>query len=119
LFGATPADAVKLNSWKNVDSVWAKVQQELQDAASSKVEIHLDHKVSIAKSELEPGSYQIVLLQGEANRGELYFFPSNAVNTEQLAAVAPLEIAQPTNDENKLQVDYKQDIKGNLKISNI
>jgi hypothetical protein len=105
--------------WKNVDAVWAKVKQELQDAASSKVEIRLDHKVSIAKSDLEPGTYQIVLLQREANRGELYFFPGNAVNTEQLAAVAPVEIAQPTNDENKLQVDYKQDINGNLKISNI
>jgi hypothetical protein len=105
--------------WKNVETEWARVKQELQDAAPNKVEIRLDHRVSIGKSDLEPGTYQIVLLRRQTNRGELYFFPGNDVNTEQLAALSTVEIAQPENGENKVQIEYKQDINGRSKISSI
>jgi len=105
--------------WKNLDTEWVKVQQELKSAESTKVPIRLERKVRIVKSDLEPGAYQIILLEGETNRGELYFFPGDEVNVEHLAAVAAVEIALPAKGDENVQVDYKQDASGKTTISSI
>lgn len=105
--------------WKNLDTEWVKVQQELKGAESSKIPIRLERKVRIAKSDLEPGSYQIILLQRDANRGELYFFPGDDINIQRLAAVATVEITLLAGGDEKLQVDYKQDASGKTTISSV
>jgi len=103
--------------WKNVHSEWAKVQQELKVAEPSKLTIRLERRVKIATSDLEPGTYQIVLLERESNRGELYFFPGNAVDTERLAAVALVRIEPSAKGSSLPQVDYKQGPDGKITIS--
>jgi hypothetical protein len=84
----------------------------------ARIPIQLEHKVRIAKSDLEPGTYQIVLLEGENNRGELYFFPGNDVNVERLAAVVAVDIA-PAEGNDKLQLNYKLDASGKTTISSL
>ena len=105
--------------WKNLDTEWAKVQQELKAAESGKAEIHLDRKVKMMKSDLGPGTYQIVLLDREVNQGELYFFPGDEVNTEMLAAVVPVEIATMAGGASTPEVEYKQGVDGMTTISAI
>ena len=105
--------------WKNLDEEWVKVQHELKNAEPSKIAIGLDRRVTIAKVDLEAGIYEIIVLEREANRGELYFFLGSDVNIDRLAAVTEVEIVRPANDESKFQVDYKQDAGGKTKISSI
>ncbi len=104
--------------WKNLDTEWEKVQQELKREAGNNIPVRLDRKVRIAKSDLKPGTYQLVLLEREGNRGELYFFPGNQVNIEHLAAVAMIEIA--TIDDTKADpISYKEDENGVTTLSEI
>jgi hypothetical protein len=105
--------------WKNLDAEWEKVQQELKREAANKISVRLDRKVRIAKSDLQPGAYQVVLLEREGNHAELYFFPGNQVNVEHLAAVALVETATPTNDTEAGPVNYKEDKNGITTISEI
>lgn len=104
--------------WKNLDTEWEKVQQELKREGANKISVRLDHKVRILKSDLKPGIYQIVLLEREANHGELYFFPGNQIDIEHLAAVAVVQIESLVSDT-KEQVSYKQDKNGITTISDI
>lgn len=104
--------------WKNLDVEWGKVQEELKREEPNKIEIQLDRKVRIAQSDLEAGTYQIVLLEREANRGELYFFPGNDISAEHLAAVAPVEVAQRPN-QGPVKIEYKQGAKPSTAISTI
>lgn len=113
-----PLEKATAKPWKNLDAEWVKIQQELKNAESSKIPIQLERKVRIAKSDLEPGTYQIVLLEGENNRGELYFFPGNDVNVERLAAVVAVDIA-PAEGNDKLQLNYKLDASGKTTISSL
>jgi len=84
--------------WKNLHTEWTKVQQEIKVAEPNKIEARLDRKVRIADSDLESGTYQVVLLERANNHGELYFFPGKQVNAEELAAVASVEIAPSENE---------------------
>jgi len=105
--------------WKNLDTDWKRVQQEIKRAEPNKLEIRLDRKVRVAKVGLEPGTYQIVLLEREAGHGEIYFFPGSEVNAEHLAAVVSVEISPLVNEGNTPQIDYNQDLKGKSTISSI
>ncbi len=105
--------------WKNLDTEWERVQQELKREGANKISVRLDHKVRIVKSDLKPGAYQLVLLEREANHGELYFFPGNHIDIERLAAVAVVEIESLANDTETERVSYKQDKNGNTTISDI
>ena len=105
--------------WKNVDAEWAKVQQDLKNAEPNKVGIRLDRKVRVAKSDLERGTYQLVLLDREPNRGELYFFPGDEVDPERLAAVASVEIEPSVDKIGVPQVDYKEEAHGKSMILTI
>lgn len=105
--------------WRNLDTEWEKVQQELKREGANKFSLHLDRKVRIVKSDLKPGAYQLVLLEREANHGELYFFPGNHIDIERLAAVAVVEIDSLASDTKTEPVSYKQDKNGNTTISDI
>jgi len=95
-------------TWKNMDTEWAKVQQEIQSQQGSKTPIQLDRKVRVSKIELKPGRYQIVLLEREGSRGELYFFPGEQVNIEHLSVATWVEIAPPAPDATSTPVTYKE-----------
>ncbi len=105
--------------WKNLDTEWERVQQELKREGANKFSLHLDHKVRIVKSDLKPGAYQLVLLEREANHGELYFFSGNHVGIEHLAAVAVVQIESLASDTRTEPASYKQDENGNTTISDI
>jgi hypothetical protein len=103
---------------KDLDAEWLKVQAELKREEPNKIEIRLDRKVRIAKSDLEPGTYQVVLLERSAKRGEAYFFPGDEVSAEYLVAVAPVEIGQLANGSTT-KVEYKQGANRLASISTI
>jgi hypothetical protein len=105
--------------WKNLDTEWERVQQELKSAGANKISVQLAQKVRIVKSDLKPGAYQLVLLEREANRGELYFFPGNQIDIEHLAAVAVVEIEPLASGIETEQVNFKQDKNGITRISDI
>jgi hypothetical protein len=95
-------------TWKNMDTEWAKVQQEIKSQQGSKTSIQLDRKVRVSKFELKPGPYQVVLLEREGSRGELYFFPGEQVNIEHLSVATWVEIAPPVPDAASAPVTYKE-----------
>jgi hypothetical protein len=105
--------------WKNLDTEWASVQQELRREGTNKVSFRLDRRVRIVKSSLAPGTYQVVLLEREGSHGELFFFPGNQVNVEHMAAVALVEIISSTNEAGTTRVSYKRDTDGIATISDI
>jgi hypothetical protein len=103
--------------WKNLDAEWAKVQQQVP-AEGYTMFVQLDRKVRIAKADLKPGPYQLVLLKREGNQGELYFFSGNRVDIKHLAAVAMIEIA--TRDDTRVDpISYKEDESGVTTFSEI
>jgi len=105
--------------WRNLDTEWEKVRQQLKNEENKKISVHLTRAVRILKSDLKPGDYQLVLLGRDANHDELYFFPGNQVNVEHLVAVALVEIQPPEVDAKTGPVSYKQDKNGITTISEI
>ena len=103
--------------WKNLDTELANVRQFKPEQGYT-IFVQLDRKVRIAKSELKPGPYQLVLLKREANRGELYFFHGNRVDAKHLAAVATIEIAA-MDDTKADPISYKEDESGAATLSEI
>lgn len=105
--------------WKNLDTEWEKVQQTLVGGTNHKMAIRLDRIVRLEKVDLKPGFYQLVLLTQEAGRGEAYLFPNNEINIEHLAATAMVDILPLSSDTQAATVIYKEDVKGESRISEI
>jgi hypothetical protein len=94
--------------WKNMDTEWAKVRQEITSQQGSKTSIQLDRKVRVGKFDLKPGAYQVVLLEREAQRGELYFFPGEQVSIEHLSMATWVEIAPAAADAASAPVTFRK-----------
>jgi hypothetical protein len=105
--------------WRNLDTEWEKVRQQLKNEENRKISVHLTNRIRILKSDLKPGDYQLVLLGGDANHGEVYFFPRNQVNVEHLLAVALVEIQPLEGEATADPVSYMQDKNGVAAISAI
>jgi hypothetical protein len=105
--------------WKNLHTEWTRVRQELKREEPNKMEIQLDRKVRIGNSDLNSGTYQIVLLERPSNHGELYFFPGELVNADELAAVVSVEIAPGENENNAPLVDYNAGENGIATVSTL
>ncbi len=54
--------------------------------------VRLDRRVRVAGADLQPGLYQLVLIEREGNQGELCFIARNKFREERIAAVAPVRI---------------------------
>lgn len=80
-------------TWSDLPAAGRKIRMELNAAKDKKIGIRIDRKVWVGNTILNPRSYQIVVLDREANRGEIYFFAQNSVNSNKIAAATTIEIA--------------------------
>jgi hypothetical protein len=117
LFRVGPKDYTSLLSelekatgktWKNMDMEWAKVHQEITSQQGTKASIQLDRKVHVGKFDLKPGAYQVVLLEREPQRGELYFFPGEQVNIEHLSLATQVEISPAATGATAAPVTFRK-----------
>ncbi len=113
------------NGWKNLEMEEKQLQaerkqeqQELKRAKSRGTSVELDRLVRVGEAELSPGLYQIVVVEGEENKGKLYFFAGKEVDTKKIAAVALVEIVKEANDVADAEVSYKEE-DGITRISEI
>lgn len=95
--------------WKNLAQEREMVQQELKTNASRKIPVQLDRRVQLSDGVLQPGRYQLVLLERPANRGEAYFFAGDDVNVKKIAASAIVEILLESPATTDSQVEYRED----------
>ena len=89
-------------TWKNMETEWARVQQEITSRQDSKIAIQLERGVRVGDSVLKPGPYQMVLLEREKNQGEVFFFPGDQVNIEHLSAGTRVELGPAIPDSGPL-----------------
>lgn len=95
--------------WKNLAQEREMVQQELKTNAGKKIPVQLDRRVQLTDGVLQPGRYQLVLLERPANKGEAYFFAGDDVNVKKIAASAVVEILLETLPTTGSQVEYRED----------
>jgi hypothetical protein len=100
--------------WKNLVMERKRVQEELkreQEALKrekdKRMSVQLDRVVRVGVADLKPGLYQLVLLERQENKGELYFFAGKEVDTKKIAAAALVEIMTPVSDGAAAPVLYK------------
>ena len=104
--------------WKNLPAEREKLRQEIEQESDRSMPVRLDHKIWLAETNLKAGPYQLVLLQREENRGELYFFAGTKVNSRQVAGLMIVQIETLSTGVAGAQVAYK-DEQGVTMISEI
>jgi len=95
--------------WKDLAREREMVQQELKTSTGRKTPVQLDRRVQLTDGVLQPGRYQLVLLERPANRGEAYFFAGDDVNVKKIAASAVVEIHLETTPNVGAQVEYREE----------
>jgi hypothetical protein len=78
--------------WRDLPAAGRRIRMELDTAKDKKIGIRIDRKAWVGNTILNPRTYQIVVLDREDNRGEIYFFAGNSVNTNKIAAPTTIEI---------------------------
>jgi hypothetical protein len=104
--------------WRDLPAEKEKIRQEIEREKDGNIPVRLDQKVWLAETILDAGAYQLVLLQREENRGELYFFAGKNVNSSKVAGVALVEIERLSTGVVAPQVTYK-DERGATMISEV
>lgn len=95
--------------WKNLAQEREMVQQELKTNANQKIPIELDRRVQLTDGVLQPGRYQLILLERPGNKGEAYFFASNDVNVKKIAASGVVEIQAEAGTLSSPTVEYREE----------
>jgi hypothetical protein len=105
--------------WKNLESEWERLRQALAAGTNHPIPLRLDRKVRMGNVEVKPGDYQLIVLAGAANQGDVYLFSSDQVNVDHLMSTSRVEIAASSNDGQANDVIYKQDDSGVSRISEV
>ncbi len=71
--------------------------------------VRLDRRVRAAGADLQPGLYQLVLIEREGNQGELCFIARNKFREQRIAAVAPVKILSRGSDVAAIPVIYEEE----------
>ncbi len=85
-----------------------KIFQELELHEDEKFPIELDRKVYHGRAVLDPGLHQLIYLEREESRGELFFFERKKVERKRLKLAAPVEVREPAGQPTATAVNYKQ-----------
>ncbi len=71
--------------------------------------VRLDRRVRVARVDLQPGLYQLRLIEREGSQGELCFTARNKFHEERIAAVAPVKIVSFANESVAAPVVYGEE----------
>ncbi len=110
---------VRGKHWRNLPQERKRLRQELGRSKKRKIPLFVDRAVLVGESDLEPGLYQVILLQRGENRGELYFFAGKKVDSRHVAAQALVEIEKHASDHAAAQAMYSEVVGGPVTISQI
>lgn len=86
----------------------AVLHAELDREKDRKASLELTQDARVGNNLLQRGRYQIVLLERESGRGELYFFRGQKVNPKKVAATAAVTIEPYTGNSSTAQVRYQE-----------
>jgi hypothetical protein len=89
--------AVTGKPWQNLPEARQQLRMELEEAKGQKSPIQIDRAALVNEVELKPGPYQVVVLTRAEDRGEVYFFKGQDVDTGRIAAQAVV-ILKATED---------------------
>ena len=95
--------------WKDLAQEREMVQQELKTNASRKIPVELDRRVQLTDGVLQPGRYQLILLERAQGKGEAYFFAGDNVNVKKIAASAVVEVQTGAAATPGPQVQYREE----------
>ena len=93
---------------KNLAKVRAELQEELGREKHNKVSIRLDRPVWVNGKRLRPDRYQLVLLEREGVRNQLYFFRGRRVRPKKVVATTRVEIIPPKETATASRVVYEE-----------
>ncbi len=92
----------------NLAKVRAELQEELGREKHNKVSIRLDRPVWVNGKRLRPDRYQLVLLEREGVRNQLYFFRGRRVRPKKVVATTRVEIIPPKETATASRVVYEE-----------
>jgi len=98
--------AVTGKPWQNLPEARKKLRMELEEAKVRKSPIQIERAALVNEVELEPGFYQIILLNRAEGRGEVYFFKGQDVDTGRIAAQAVVNVKAPEDPSLSEAVSY-------------
>ena len=94
--------------WRNLPEEEKAVREELDQEKKNKIEVHLDRWARVDEVELEPGRYQLVLLQREESKSQLYFFSGKKVKTKKIVVGTLVEVVSESTNPNGTEVIYEE-----------
>jgi hypothetical protein len=92
--------------WKNLPKEREMLKKEIEQEKKNTIALQLDRGVHIGAVDLNPGLYQLVLLNRGEGKGELCFFPGKKVEAKKIAAGALVEIVDQANQLKDAQAVY-------------
>jgi len=95
--------------WRNLPEEREKLREELEREKDNKVSLHLEHTIQTTTRELKSGLYQLVLLERDKDRGELYFFPGKKVKLNKMVAVEPVGTIRESNPVTSAEAIYHRE----------
>jgi hypothetical protein len=94
----TELERVTGRSVTDLARIRAEILEELEREKGNKIPIGLDRPVWLNGEKLDPGQYQLVLLQREGDGSQLYFFRGEKVEPKHVVAVTTVETLPPRRD---------------------
>jgi hypothetical protein len=93
--------------WMNIDQRAQKVAAELDRNKANAFALTLDRDVRAGRFRLGTGAYQAILLEHDANAGELYLFKTTP-ELANLKAIVPVQLEKTTGSSSSPVVVYRQ-----------
>lgn len=78
--------------WVDLDAQYRRFEEAIKNRKNKPVSVALDRPVKVDTEYLPAGPYQLVVLESESGRGELYFFSGKEISDANLRGVAVVEI---------------------------
>jgi hypothetical protein len=92
--------------WKDLPQERALRIKELERRKEDALPLELDREARVADTKLPAGSYQILLIPKEPQRGDLYFFAGKSVAPKKIAAHAVVAIEATDSGPAKAEPGY-------------
>ena len=94
--------------WKNLPEQRDTLRQELEGEKDNGISVELDRRVKLGPALLAPGLYQLVFLERELDRGELYFFAGKKVKPKEVVHAVAVDVVRPAEVVSEPEVIYEE-----------
>jgi hypothetical protein len=89
-------EAFSGKKYVDLEAQYHRFEEGIKREKDNAVSVSLDRQVKLGTETLPPGSYRLVLLDGEEGHGELYFFAGKEITDANLKGVAVVEVGPGT-----------------------